>query len=77
MVLVIGPDIADMGKCEQDDLGRVGRVREDLLIARDRCIETQFSGSDACGAWALNRTTLATAKARTRAAASSDDWWVL
>ena len=43
MIVRIGADIADMRKCEQHDLRRVGRVREDLLIARNRCIETQFA----------------------------------
>ena len=42
-VLVIGADIADMGKREGDDLPRIGRIGEDLLIAGHRGIEADLA----------------------------------
>src|SRR5215469_4759124 len=41
-VLVVGPDVADVRECEGDDLTRVGRIREDFLVARHRGVETHF-----------------------------------
>jgi hypothetical protein len=55
MVFAIGADIPDMGECEQHDLRGVGGVRKDLLIARNRCIETQFTDTDAFGASAVSK----------------------
>ena len=42
-ILVIGADIADMGKGERDDLRRVGRIGQDFLIAGNRRIETDLA----------------------------------
>ncbi len=63
MVLIIGPNIADMGKCEQDDLGGVRGVCQDLLIARNRCIKTQFSGSECPRRRCRGRNTVPSARA--------------
>ena len=42
-ILFVGPDIADMREGEGDDLGGVGRIGEDFLIAGERGVETQFA----------------------------------
>ncbi len=42
-ILVIGADIADMGKGEGHDLGGVGRVGQDLLIAGDGGVEAHLA----------------------------------
>ena len=42
-----------MGKGEGDDLGGVGRIGEDLLVAGHRCVEANFAAGFALGAQAL------------------------
>ena len=49
-VLVVGADIADMGKREGDDLPGIGRIGEDLLIAGHRGVEADFADGMAGGA---------------------------
>ena len=44
-VFPVGSDIADMGEREGDDLPGVRRVGQDLLVAGDRSIETDFPDS--------------------------------
>ena len=41
-VLVIGADIADVGKGEGDDLPQIGRVGENFLVAGQRGVEADF-----------------------------------
>ena len=41
-VLGVDADVADVGARERDDLARIGRIREDLLIAGHRRIEDDF-----------------------------------
>jgi hypothetical protein len=52
-VLVIGADIADMREGEGDDLAEVGRIREDLLVAGQRRVETDLGRDSARSADAL------------------------
>ena len=42
-VLVVDPDDPDMGEGEGDDLGGVGRVGQDLLIAGHRGVEADLA----------------------------------
>src|SRR4029077_18980001 len=49
-VFWIGSDIADMREGESDNLAGVRRVREDLLIAGDRGVETNFADCRPVGA---------------------------
>src|SRR5579862_799157 len=49
-VVLVGADVADMGKREGDDLARIGRIGEDLLVAGHRGVEADFAGRVACGA---------------------------
>src|SRR5207302_9102021 len=49
-VLVVGANIADMGKGEGDDLAGIGRIGEDLLIAGHRGIEADLADRMAGGA---------------------------
>ena len=42
-ILFVGPDIADMREGEGDNLGGVGRIGEDFLIAGERGVETQLA----------------------------------
>jgi hypothetical protein len=42
-VLVIGADIADMREGEGDDLRRIGRIGQDLLITRQRRVEADLA----------------------------------
>ena len=42
-VFVVGADIADVGKREGDDLPGIGRVGEDLLIARHGGVEADLA----------------------------------
>ena len=49
-VFVVGPDIADVGEGEGDDLRGVGRVREDFLIAGHGGVEADFADRLADGA---------------------------
>ena len=49
-ILVIGADVADVGKGKGNDLPRIGRIGEDFLIAGHRRIETDFANGRACRA---------------------------
>ncbi len=49
-VVLVGADIADMGKGEGDDLPGVGRVGEDLLIAGHGGIEADLADGVTGGA---------------------------
>ncbi len=42
-IFLVGADIADMGKCEGDDLAGIGRIGEDLLITGHGGIEADFA----------------------------------
>ena len=43
MIVVIGADIADMGKSEGDDLFGIGGIGEDLLIAGQGGVEAHLA----------------------------------
>ncbi len=40
----VGADVADMGKCEGDDLSGIGRVGQDFLIAGNGRVEANLAG---------------------------------
>ena len=42
-ILGVGADVADMREGEGDDLGGVGRIGEDFLVAGERRVETQLA----------------------------------
>src|SRR5580700_7046968 len=42
-IVVVDADIADMGEGEGDDLARIGRIGEDLLVAGHRGVEADFA----------------------------------
>ena len=42
-VLLVGADIADVGKGESDDLPGIGRIGEDLLVAGHGGVEADFA----------------------------------
>ena len=42
-VLAVGTGIADVRIGKRDDLPTVGRVGQDLLVTRHRCIEDDFA----------------------------------
>ena len=46
-ILRIRPDDADVRKGKSDDLPGIGRIGEDLLVARDRSIKTDLADSRA------------------------------
>ena len=52
-IVLVGADIADVREGESDDLAGVGRIRNHLLIARHRGVETDFADGYAFGAKAL------------------------
>ena len=49
-VLGVGPDIADMGKGEGDDLAGIGGVGQDFLVASQRGVEDDLGHGLAGGA---------------------------
>jgi hypothetical protein len=49
-VFVVGSHIADMWKGEGDDLAGIGRIGEDLLIARHGGVEADLAHGEARGA---------------------------
>ena len=49
-VFDVGPDVADVGEGEGDDLGHVGGVREDLLVASHGGVEADLADGVADGA---------------------------
>ena len=49
-ILAIGADIADMRKCEGDDLPGIGRVGQDFLVAGRRGVEADLADRLAPGA---------------------------
>jgi hypothetical protein len=50
LIVVIGADIADMGKGEGDELAGIGRVGQDFLIPGHGGVETHLAKSRAGGA---------------------------
>ena len=53
-VLQVHPDIADVGKGEGDDLGHVGGIGEDLLVAGHGGVEADLAHRLAFGPMALS-----------------------
>ena len=49
-VVLVGPHIANMGKCEGDDLPGVGGIGQDLLVAAHRGVEADLAHGLAHGA---------------------------
>ena len=50
MIFGVRADISDMREGKQHNLFRIRGVCEDFLIARHRCVETQFSDRHSCSA---------------------------
>ena len=42
-ILIVGADVADMGKSKGDDLACVGRIHQDFLIAAHRGVEADLA----------------------------------